>query len=123
MESRCQCKETKTGSLKCFIFTEIDRENIFNDFWSMSWPEKKVYVNNLVTALPVQRPRGRTSDGESKRAQSLYYYLKKEDQPMKVCRTMFLKTLGIGRWTVLNWKSKQIPVSRKTTKNQILFKQ
>lgn len=84
MESRCQCKETKIGSLKCFIFTEIDKENIFEDFWSMSWPEKEVYNNNLVTALFVQIPRKITSDDESIRAQSLYYYLKKEDQPMKV---------------------------------------
>lgn len=84
----------------------------------MSWPEKKLYVNNLVTCLPVKRSRGRTSsDKESKRAQSLFYYLKKEDQPIKVCRTMFLKTLGIGTWTLLNWKNKQVPVSKRNQKD------
>lgn len=99
-------EETQKGSLKCSMFIETDRQKIFEEFWAMSWAEKKVFVDNLVTALPVKRPRRRkTNNEELKRGQSLFYYLKKDDEPIKVCRTQFLNKLGIGRWTVLNWKN------------------
>lgn len=41
MKNRCSCKETQKGSLKCSMFTETDRQNIFKEFWTMSWAEKK----------------------------------------------------------------------------------
>lgn len=118
MKNRCSCKETQKGSLKCSMFTETDRQNIFKEFWTMSWAEKKMFVDNLVTALPVKRPRGRkTYNEESKRGQSLFYHLKKDDEPIKVCRTQFLNTLGIGRWTVLNWKNKKGAAFKKNDKD------
>lgn len=40
----------------------------------------------------------------------MFQYLKKEDQPFKVCKTMFLKTLG--RLTVLNQPNKVETVSQ-----------
>ena len=41
MENRCLCKETDRGSLKCSTFTEVDRQNIFKEFWFYEVTRKK----------------------------------------------------------------------------------
>lgn len=120
LKNRCQCKETARGTIKCPSFTEEDRLAIFKAFWNVSWSEKRIYLDGLVTSLPVKRPRNRKDIKESRRGQSLVYYLKKQDEQIKVFRTMFLNTLGIGRWTVLNWKNKQSNITKQSNASRAL---
>lgn len=105
MKERCKCKESK--GLKCQEIKEKTREEIFTKFWKkLTWGEKKVYVNEHVQSVQIKRPRGRKNSEESRRTQSLVYYLTgDEDAKLRVCRTMFLNTLNIGRMTVHGWKN------------------
>lgn len=119
MGERCKCKKTVKGTLKCAEVTEENRATIFKKFWKMNWCEKKVYVCHLVISSSIKRPRARKTAGESRRAQSFTYQLKIGENLIKVCRTLFLNTLGIGRWTILHWKNKeQMPEPNTNVQNR-----
>lgn len=111
MGARCRCRQTENGTIKCSIITEEERKGLFKRFWSMTWPEKKTFIDSFVTAMPIKRPRERKDEKQSRRSQSLVYYLKKQEERIKVYRTMFINTLGVGRWTVINWKNKKSDVT------------
>lgn len=82
---------------------------------------KKVYVDNAVTVSTTKRHRDRKEEIKSRRSQSLCYYLRNDGNNVRVCKTMFLNTLAIGRWTVLNWKNNfkvgKIPSNLREIKN------
>lgn len=104
IKSRCTCKIGKYSSLKCDTIDEDVRKEIFKQFWSLSWGEKKTLINEWVTSTKTVRPRNRNTKETTKRAKTLVYHLKVNDEQVKVCRKMFLNTLDLGRWTVQNWK-------------------
>lgn len=104
IKRRCQCKVKEKGQIKCFLITENDRQTIFNFFWNMAWGEKKIFIDSLVKILPTNRYRDRKQPAFSRRKCSIIYNLKKEEKLIRVCKTMFLNTLCIGKWCVLNWK-------------------
>lgn len=118
MKKRCGCTKKAQNLLKCTEVTDDQRKHIFNYFWSkLTWGERKVFVDNTVTAAPTQRHRDRKNGMSSRRSQTLLYYLKIEDTNVRVCRTMYLNTLNLGRWTVHNWKHNEKCVDIvKTTK-------
>lgn len=106
MKERCTCQKKEKGVMKCATISENDRKKLFDHFWAqLTWDEKRVYINNTVILVPTQRHRHRKIENQSRRSQSLSYHLRVEDDNVRVCKTMFLNTLGIGRMTVLNWKN------------------
>lgn len=113
MKNRCTCIQRENGKIKCASITEDERNGIFKAFWNLTWGEKKTYINNLVVSLPTKRYRDRRNADVSKRLQSLIYYLRVKDNNIRVCRTMFLNTLNVGRWSILQWKN--ISLSREPT--------
>ncbi|XP_076137473.1 uncharacterized protein LOC143120111 isoform X4 [Alosa pseudoharengus] len=92
----------KSSKHHCSEITEADREKIFKNFWeNMTWEEKRMYVCGLVDVVPVQR---RTGSDTSRRSSTLVFFLKvREGQRMRVCKSLFLSTIGIGEWSALNW--------------------
>lgn len=111
IKERCHCKYSEKGNerslLQCYKFTEENRKQVFTKFWEMKSGEKKVYINMLMTSDTPKRPRGRQDVNKSRRLNSYCYYLMREDQRLRVCKAMFLNTLGIGEWTAISWKKKQ----------------
>ena len=67
----------------------------------MTWGEKKVYVDSLAKCFPIKRPRDRKDALKSKRLSS-----RKEEKLYRVCKTIFLNTLCIGKSTVRGYKTK-----------------
>lgn len=102
MKRRCACKGRDKSLLKCAVLSEEDRKTIFQHFWKLTWGEKKIYIDNAVKNSPINRQRDRKDPEHSRRAQTFFYYLRVNEQAIRVCRTMFLNTLSIGRWSVLN---------------------
>lgn len=105
IKARCKCPTKETSTMKCQLITEDQRIHLFNSFWQYTWGEKKVYINNQVTSVSTKRHRNRKKQNETRRGQSFQYFLRVEENNYRVCRLMFLNTLGIGRWTVHNWKN------------------
>ncbi|XP_060810002.1 uncharacterized protein LOC132904096 [Amyelois transitella] len=104
IKPRCTCKISKYSTLKCETIDEDSRKEIFKQFWSFTWGEKKTLVNEWVTTIDTVRPRNRNTKETTKRANTFVYHLKVNNVRVKVCRKMFLNTLDLGRWTVQNWK-------------------
>ncbi len=105
MGPRCNCKLSKmNGSkLKCSEFCDDDRALIFDHFWCKSWPEKKLYIECLVELKMPKDTRNRKKENMSRRRHSLVFHLQKNGSRQRVCKKMFLQTLAIGEWSVINW--------------------
>lgn len=67
----------------------------------MSWSEKKAYLQSFVIIKPTARARDRKNDGESR----MIYFLGKNQDKVRVCKTMFLNTYGVGEKAIKNWKN------------------
>lgn len=68
MKKRCNCIDKgKAAIMKCGKITEPQREEIFNEFWKMSWQQKKVYVRTLIQCIKPKRPRNRAIENVSKK--------------------------------------------------------
>lgn len=107
IKNRCLCKDSaKNKQLKCSLITERERLTIFTKFWAMSWPEKKVYIEMMVDLKETKRKRGRKNEEISRRSKTVNYYLRVENERHRVCKKMFLGTLAIGEWFVMNCKKK-----------------
>ncbi len=102
MGPRCSSAAcAKSAKHHCSAIGEPERNNIFNDFWQhMTWEKKRVYVHGLIDVVPVQKRRGAEN---SRRSNSLLFFLRVSGQRRRVCKVMFLSTLGIGEWSALNW--------------------
>lgn len=101
MGARCQSAAcVKSSKHHCGTIEEADRENIFKCFWeNLNWEEKQMYVRSLVDVIPVQRRRGLSS----RRSSTYIFSLEVDGLKRRVCKRMFLATLGIGKWSALNW--------------------
>lgn len=103
MGPRCTSSACKKASNRfCADFSEDSRNKLFTSFWQcMNWPQRKVYVAGLVDCDPVERTRAPWT--QSRRSVSMRYHLIGDGDRKQVCKKMFLSTLGIGEWSVLNW--------------------
>uniref|UniRef100_UPI0037E8F1FA uncharacterized protein n=1 Tax=Semicossyphus pulcher TaxID=241346 RepID=UPI0037E8F1FA len=103
---RCTSSACKKASNR--LCNEIDdeaRREVFDEFWQqMNWVQRKLYVAGQVDRDPVERTRAVGS--QSRRSVSLRYHLLVDGKRKQVCKNMFLSTLGIGEWSVLNWAQK-----------------
>lgn len=97
------CKKMKTRH--CGEFSDDERKNIFTKFWNnMNWDEKKVYTTSSIEYVPKKR----NSVGEnSRRTGTFNYFLRKIDNSkLKVCKKMFLGTMGLKEDMVQDWIKK-----------------
>lgn len=86
----------KSKALKCKIFTEREREEMFKKFWEeLTWDMKRTYISSLVDTVPAKRKKA-----GSRRKETLIYTLKRGTEKIRVCKKMFLSTLGVKEWTV-----------------------
>jgi len=119
--NRCQhkLKDSKTGrSFRCSEVTDECRQNEFRKFWDKkTWSERKVYVQALVSTREAVRRRkvAARSSAKSTKTELHDCMLRTADSSLvKVCKTFFLSTLGIGsdqfrRWTAPEEASKVGP--------------
>ncbi|XP_036931446.1 uncharacterized protein LOC119006636 isoform X5 [Acanthopagrus latus] len=100
---RCTSSACRRASNRfCADFSEEMRNEMFTSFWQrMNWPQRKIYVAELVDCDPVERTRAPWT--QSRRSVSMRYHLLAGSDRRQVCKKMFLSTLGIGEWSVLNW--------------------
>ncbi|KAK2845021.1 hypothetical protein Q5P01_011680 [Channa striata] len=103
MGPRCTSSACKRASNRfCADFSEETRSKLFTSFWQcMNWAQRKIYVSGLVDCDPVERTRAPWT--QSRRLVSMRYHLIADSERKQVCKKMFLSTLGIGEWSVLNW--------------------
>ena len=73
-----------------------NREKFFDLFYSSgSWQTQTVYISGHVKRHHVHRRYGNGSPSKSRRQFTRYYYLDTDDTMKRVCKSMFLNTLGI----------------------------
>lgn len=100
------CKSVSCEKSKqrfCKLFYEETRLLIFNKFWNNmgSWEEKKGYVLGNVEYVEKKR---QSTQGPSRRKGTYLYYLRaKENERKRVCKKMFLGTLGLKEDMVHDW--------------------
>ena len=87
---RCSCK---TAGVKCREVTDETRQNIHQEVWAMSWPQRNVLIKSLVHRVPIGRHR--VENSESSRSNTLKYHLNVGTGLVPVCKKMFLSTTGI----------------------------
>uniref|UniRef100_A0A1A8J3P1 E2F transcription factor 6 n=2 Tax=Nothobranchius kuhntae TaxID=321403 RepID=A0A1A8J3P1_NOTKU len=99
---RCQstvCE--KSAKLQCSSFREVDREWIFRNFWDvLNWDQRIQVVRSLVDVVPVQRRPGAVP---GRREFTFHFNLRHGEQRRRVCKVLFLATLGVNEWFVLKW--------------------
>lgn len=66
----------------------------------MNWEQRKVYVISLIIIKEIVHSN---ENSKSKRNLTVKYHLEVNNKQLPVCKKMFLSTLGIGEWQVLNW--------------------
>jgi hypothetical protein len=103
----CSCKlGTSNTALQCQKLTENQRHQLFQLFWKKTWPEKREYIRGLAKIDTVSRRRG--SNDISRREFSVKYHLKFDMTMYRVCKKMFIGTLGTNQNSVLNWIKKDL---------------
>ncbi len=105
MKLHCNCKASqKVGSqFKCRQFNENERQLLFDHFWTKSWKEKQMYVQCLIDVASPSDIRHRKDSKTSRRKNTLTFHLKKDGINLKVCKKMFLGTLGLDEWSTRKW--------------------
>nr|XP_008279400.1 PREDICTED: uncharacterized protein LOC103356868 [Stegastes partitus] len=103
MGPRCTSSACRRASNRfCADFSDEARSELFTGFWQcMNWAQRKIHVAGLVDCDPVERTRAPWT--QSRRSVSMRYHLLADGDRKQVCKKMFLSTLGIGEWSVLNW--------------------
>lgn len=103
MKPRCECK---SPAFECKKVGEEIRQRLFDEFWALSWEEKRAYMSRLVVLGSVMRPRNRKDASFSRRSKSLKYYFEADGNRYRVCKTMFLNTFDLSQWSVHGWPKK-----------------
>lgn len=62
-------------------------------------------MDSTVKSDFIKRARDRKIPEQSRRNQTFKYYLKTGDHEIRVCKPMYLNTVGLGRLSVQNWKN------------------
>lgn len=100
----CSSNLCTKGFRHCEKFQEELRLEIFNNFWNnLDWNNKKSYIRSLVENVPPKRRRLKHKGEVSRKGDSKHYYLLLNNEKFKVCRVMFLNTLGVKETMVRSW--------------------
>lgn len=104
MKPFCNCKMSeKSKKVKCRMFTEEDRQDIFNQFWhNMTWSQKKIYISSHVDSKAPKDLKNQINEN-SRRSNTFVCHLKKNGVRERVCQVLFLNTLTLGTWCLHNW--------------------
>jgi len=96
------CGRRCTRVRQCHQITGQHRKDIHSKFWlHMNWDEKQIYTASLVErTAPVKTT---VAEGNSRRGYSYQYFLEVGTERFRVCKSMFLSTLGIGEHTLYGW--------------------
>lgn len=62
-----------------------------------------MFVQCLVDVLHPRGTRNWQNECKSRRQHTLQFHLKKEGVRVRVCKKMFLNTIGISEWSAINW--------------------
>ncbi|XP_072158802.1 uncharacterized protein [Bemisia tabaci] len=81
----------------------MERSDLFQNFWDLSWKEKQVFVCSHVE---VRKPKEK-KEGNSRRNYSFRYFLNLSGKQVKVCKQFFCTTLCLKEWTVHTWAKKK----------------
>lgn len=93
LKIRCPGIVCKERSLQCEQLSEEQRLNIFSEFWRMGDLSKhRHWIHTHIRSKPCSNSR--TPD--SKRKRTMEYYLPNGHEAVKVCKLMFINTLGIS---------------------------
>ncbi|XP_032373999.1 uncharacterized protein LOC116690887 [Etheostoma spectabile] len=119
MGPRCTSNACKKASNRlCNEINEETRKKVFDEFWQqMDWAQRKLYVSQQVDRDPVERSRA--VGAQSRRSVSHRYHLMVNGKRKQVCKNMFLSTLGIGEWSVLNWTQKGATTKNESSENNL----
>ena len=75
-----------------------DQEDVFRGYWGLKdFNRQRDYIVSHVHKQPVRR---QTTNTSSRRGTSLHYHLSLGSEKIRVCKSFFLGTLGIGERTV-----------------------
>lgn len=96
----CKCK---SPTFNCSVLKDDERKQQFSKFWSLTWPEKRIFVLGLTEIDLTARARDRKIEHESRRKFSYKFYLRINNKKLRVCRQTFLNTFDLKGWTVNNW--------------------
>lgn len=97
---RCTCA---VGEYKCNIFTNDERESIFNYVWNLPVDEKEKFVTSLIERDNLSKAATQFYDTygqryKIKRPHNLLYFLEvSHSQRMRVCKKFFLSTTGLKK--------------------------
>lgn len=92
---------------KCLTVDEPARLQLFQSFWrNMDWGQKKVYVSSHVSVLVPKHKHTKNNNNISRRKTTFVYNLSVGGKKLKVCKQMFLSTLGIGERQMYSWLEK-----------------
>ena len=81
------------------------RDELFHDYWKLGeWQRQRDYIANHV----MRKQTKRNTNKDSRRKQTFSYFFTINDQKIKVCKTVFLKTLGIGEKIVSHTLEHQV---------------
>lgn len=93
-EANCKCKYKCKSKV-----SDRDRETVFNSYWTKSFESQRSFIHNHVHV--VQKSK---SKADSRRNRTYQYFLPiesdNETKNIQVCKSYFLKSLGIGEKTV-----------------------
>ncbi|CAH0731341.1 unnamed protein product, partial [Brenthis ino] len=79
-----------------FNFSEKDRQDIHEYYWSLDWEHRGIYIKNLVTEKDCVK-KGPAKTSKRKRQVTYTYNFPKDEGRLEVCRTFFLCTLGYAK--------------------------
>lgn len=96
MKEPCNCKfKNKDNSkLKCGEFTNDQRHEVFKLHWDLDKSAKTKFITNYTNVTATSQKR--TLEILSRRNSSIEYYLLANNKRIRICKTMFLNTLGIS---------------------------
>ena len=76
-------------------FSEDHRKEINSQFWSMTYAERKLWISQYFSTNNVQRRYLESYKGQSRKNNSLVYFLPSEQgKKEKVCNRMFFRLLA-----------------------------
>ncbi|ESO93346.1 hypothetical protein LOTGIDRAFT_161911 [Lottia gigantea] len=86
-----KCTKTCDKRNRCRNLTDDDRQKICTGLWeNMDWKEKKIFVNSLVDRESVKERTVAKDDAEYRQNGSNKYFLKKDNEKLQVCKSLFL---------------------------------
>ena len=77
------------------MISDQSRTEIHDEFWSLNYSERRLWMNSYIHINDVKRRFVQTGNAEPKKKHTVTYFLPQSGgKKIQVCKTMFLHTLG-----------------------------